>query len=82
MRYLSVLIALLIALPAHAVSLRDTRLENTLRHVAEQSSADTPRKLNEFIVDEGFSAKGKELINHLSVDGFYAARIGCGSSAA
>ena len=75
MRYLSVVVALLIALPAHAVSLRDTRLENTLRHVAEQSSADTPRKLNEFIVDEGFSVQGKELINHLSVDDLYAARM-------
>ena len=75
MRYLSVLIALLIAVPAHAVSLRDSQLENTLRQVAEQSSVDTPRKLNEFIVDEGFSADGKELINHLSVDDLYAARM-------
>ena len=75
MRYLSVLIALLIAVPAHAVSLRDSQLENTLRQVAEQSSVDTPRKLNEFIVDEGFSADGKELINHLSGDDLYAARM-------
>lgn len=75
MRYLMVLIALLIALPAQAVSLRDTRLEETLRNVATQSSTDTPRKLNEFIVDEGFSAKGKELINHLSVEAQYATRM-------
>lgn len=75
MRYLMVLIALLIALPAQAVSLRDTRLEDTLRNVAAQSSTDTPRKLNEFIIDEGFSAKGKELINHLSVEAQYATRM-------
>lgn len=75
MRYLTVLIALLIALPAQAVSLRDTHLENTLRNVAVQSSTDAPRKLNEHIVDEGFSAKGKELINHLSVEAQYAARM-------
>ena len=75
MRYLIVLMALLVALPAYAVSLRDTRLENTLRNVAEQSSADAPRELNEFIVDEGFSSQGKELINHLSVDPQYATRM-------
>lgn len=75
MRYLSIFIALLIALPVQAVSLRDTRLENTLRTVAEQSNTDTPRKLNEFIVDEGFSAEGRELINRLSVDSQYAARM-------
>lgn len=75
MRYLSILVILLIALPAHSVSLRDTRLENTLRQVAAQSSSGTPRQLNEFIVDEGYSAKGNELINHLSVDAPYAARM-------
>lgn len=75
MRYLSVLVAVLITLPVHAVSLRDTRLENTLRHVAEQSSQGTPRSVNEFIVDEGFSSQGKELINRLSVDSLYAARM-------
>lgn len=75
MRYLIVLIALAVAVPAQAVSLRDTRLEDTLRNVAQQSSKDTPRKLNEFIVDEGFSAKGSELVNHLSVDAQYAARM-------
>src|SRR5690554_2641450 len=64
MRYLIVLLVLLVTLPAQAVSLRDTRLEDTLCNVAVQSSKDTPRKLNEFIVDEGFSAEGKELVNH------------------
>lgn len=75
MRYLTVLLALFIALPAQAVSLRDTRLEETLRTVAQQSSQDTPRKLNDYIVDQGFSAEGRELVNHLSVDTEYAARM-------
>lgn len=75
MRYLILLITLFVALPSQAVSLKDTRLEDTLRNVALQSSKDTPRKLNEFIVDEGFSAKGKELVNHLSVDAQYATRM-------
>lgn len=75
MRYLIVLTALLIAMPTQAVSLRDTRLEETLRNVAEQSSKDTPRQVNANIIDEGFSAKGKELINHLTVDNEYATRM-------
>lgn len=75
MRYVIVLMALLTALPSQAVSLRDTRLENTLRDVAVQSSKGTPRKLNEFIVDEGFTANGNELINHLSVEPQYATRM-------
>ncbi len=75
MRYLIVLTALLIALPTQAVSLRDTRLEETLKNVAQQSSKDTPRQINANIVDEGFSAQGKELINHLTVDTEYAARM-------
>lgn len=75
MRYLIVLTALLIAMPSQAVSLRDTRLQETLRNVAEQSSKDTPRQVNANIIDEGFSAKGKELINHLTVDNEYATRM-------
>ncbi|WP_193073918.1 PA3611 family quorum-sensing-regulated virulence factor [Pseudomonas sp. FME51] len=75
MRYLIVLTALLIAMPSQAVSLRDTRLEETLRNVAQQSSKDTPRQVNANIIDEGFSAKGKELINHLTVDSEYATRM-------
>ncbi|MEJ6655804.1 MAG: PA3611 family quorum-sensing-regulated virulence factor, partial [Pseudomonas sp.] len=75
MRYLIILTALLIAMPSQAVSLRDTRLQETLRNVAEQSSKDTPRQVNANIIDEGFSAKGTELINHLTVDSEYATRM-------
>ena len=75
MRYLIVALALLITLPAQAVSLRDTRLAETLRDVAKQSSEDTPRKLNEFMTDEGFSAQGRELIDYISVTEEYAAHM-------
>ncbi|EZQ19016.1 hypothetical protein DHB74_02580 [Pseudomonas sp. G11-1] len=75
MRYLIVMIALLIALPSQAASLRETRLEATLKSVAQQSSKGTPRQVNANIVDEGFTAEGQELINHLTVDPAYASRM-------
>lgn len=75
MRYLIVLLALSFALPAQAVSLRDTRLEDTLRTVAQNSSQNTPRRINEHIVDQGFSVRGSELVNHLSVQTDYAAQM-------
>ncbi len=75
MRYLIILTALMIALPAQAISLRETRLEQTLKDVAIQSSKDTPRQISANIVDEGFTADGKELINHLTVDADYAANM-------
>lgn len=75
MRYLIVMLTLLIALPSQAASLRETRLESALKTVAEQSSKGTPRQLNANIVDEGFTAQGQELINHLTVDTAYASRM-------
>lgn len=75
MRYLIILTALMIALPAQAISLRETRLEQTLKDVAVQSSKDTPRQLNANITDQGFTAEGKELINHLTVNADYAAHM-------
>lgn len=75
MRYLIVMIALLIALPSQAASLRETRLETMLKNVAQQSSKGTPRQVNANIVDEGFTAEGQELINHLTVDADYATRM-------
>lgn len=75
MRYLVLVTALIIAMPTQAISLRETRLEQTLKDVASQSSQDTPREINENIIDEGFTAEGKELINHLTVDDDYAARM-------
>ena len=75
MRYLIVMLTLLIALPSQAASLRETRLESALKTVAEQSSKGTPRQLNANIVDEGFTAQGQELINHLTVDTAYASHM-------
>ncbi|CEA02459.1 putative secreted protein [Pseudomonas saudimassiliensis] len=75
MRYLIVMLTLLIALPSQAASLRETRLESALKTVAEQSSKGTPRQLNANIVDEGFTAQGQELINHLTVDTVYASHM-------
>ncbi|AQZ96534.1 PA3611 family quorum-sensing-regulated virulence factor [Halopseudomonas phragmitis] len=75
MRWFTVLIALLIALPSHAISLREMRLQETLKQVAEQSSEGTPRAVNADITDEGFVANGSELVNHLSVNAEYAERL-------
>lgn len=75
MRWLSLLVVLCIALPSHAVSLRESRLHDTLKQVATQSSEGTPRTINDDIVDEGFSSEGTELINHLSVNEVYAEQL-------
>ncbi|MFO7705638.1 MAG: PA3611 family quorum-sensing-regulated virulence factor [Halopseudomonas sp.] len=75
MRWLSLLVVLCIALPSHAVSLRESRLHDTLKQVASQSSEGTPRTLNDDIVDEGYSSEGTELINHLSVNEAYAEQL-------
>lgn len=79
MRWLTLLTTLMlasvIALPAHAESLREIRLQETLEDVARESSAGTPRRLNDDIVDEGFSAEDGQLINYLSVDQTYAAQL-------
>jgi|TARA_R110000796_G_scaffold252554_2_gene387598 uncharacterized membrane protein len=75
MRWLSLIVVLCIALPSHAVSLRESRLQDTLKQVAEQSSEGTPRTINDDIVDEGFSSDGNELINHLSVNEAYAEQL-------
>lgn len=75
MRWLSLVVVLCIALPSHAVSLRESRLQDTLKQVATQSSEGTPRTINADIVDEGFSSEGTELINHLSVNAAYAEQL-------
>lgn len=75
LRWSSVLLALLIALPAHAVSLRDMRLQETLSAVAKASSEGTPRAINADITDLGFHAEGQELINRLGVNQDYAERM-------
>jgi len=62
-------------LPTQAESLREMRLQETLNDVAKESSAGTPRRLNDDIVDEGFRAQDGQLINFLSVNETYAAQL-------
>lgn len=75
MRWLPLLLAFFLAAPAQAASLRDVRLEETLKQVATQSSEGTPRAINDNITDMGFEAQGDELINRLSVEAAYAERM-------
>ena len=48
---LSVLLASLLLPAAHAASLKDYELTKTLEKVAKESSAGTPRAINEDILD-------------------------------
>ena len=62
------MITLLLVLPgAHAVSLKEQELGQLLNQVAQQSSVGTPRAINADILDQGYTVKGTELVNHLSV---------------
>lgn len=60
---------------AQAASLKEYRLADTVRQVAQQSSQGTPRPINEFITDQGYTAEGTTLINHLSVTAAHAAQM-------
>jgi len=75
MRWLPLLLAVFLTAPSQAASLRDIRLEETLKQVAEESSEGTPRTINDNITDMGFEAQGDELINRLSVEAAYAERM-------
>ena len=72
MRWLPLVLAACLAAPLQAASLRDIRLNDTLKQVAEQSNENTPRAISAQITDMGFSADGDELINRLAVDADYA----------
>lgn len=71
------LIGLILALPllAQAASLQDHQLSQQLQQIAQQSSQGTPRAINEDILDQGYTAEGHELINHLSVRAEHAANM-------
>ena len=76
MRRLSVLLASLLAASAvHAASLQDYELGKLLTDVARQSSVGTPRAINADILDQGYTAEGNQLINHLSVRASHAAEM-------
>lgn len=69
-------LALSLALPAaQAASLKDFELTKMLEKVAQESSAGTPRAINEDILDQGYTVEGHELINHLSVRESHAAQM-------
>lgn len=70
------LLALAAVLPAaQATSLQEHELTRMLEQVAKQSSAGTPRAINEDILDQGYTVEGSELINHLSVRAAHAEQM-------
>jgi hypothetical protein len=74
----TIALSLLVAMPlgiAQAASLQDYELTKTLEKVAKESSVGTPRAINEDILDQGYSAKGNELIDHLAVQAGHAAEM-------
>lgn len=73
---LAVLLAACLAIPVvDAASLKDFELTTLLQKVAKESSAGTPRAINEDILDEGYSVSGNQLINRLSVRPRHAAQM-------
>lgn len=73
---LCILLAILLATSlARAASLQDHELGKLLEDVARQSSVGTPRAINADILDQGYSAEGNRLINHLSVRASHAAEM-------
>ncbi|MVV51880.1 hypothetical protein EJA72_27105 [Pseudomonas sp. PB120] len=60
---------------AQAASLSEQNLNRELRNVAAQSSAGTPRAINEDILDQGYTVEGNTLINHLSVQSSHAQKM-------
>jgi len=69
-------LTLCLGLPAaQATSLKDFELSKMLTKVASESSVGTPRAINEDILDQGYTAEGNELINHLSVRASHAAQM-------
>ena len=70
------LFALATLLPAaHAASLQEHELTRLLERVATESSAGTPRAINEDILDQGYTVEGNELVNHLSVRAAHAEQM-------
>ena len=76
LRYVLPALALGLALPmAQAASLKEMELTRTLEKVAQESSVGTPRAINEDILDQGYTAEGNVLINHLSVQSSHAQKM-------
>jgi hypothetical protein len=76
LRFIAPTIALCLSLPAaQAASLKDHELTRLLANVARESSAGTPRAINEDILDQGYTVDGRELVNHLSVRASHAQQM-------
>lgn len=76
MRRIAPLLAPLLATcTVQAASLQDFELTKLLEDVARNSSAGTPRAINEDILDRGYSVEGNQLINHLSVRSSHAQQM-------
>ena len=60
---------------AQAASLKELEFSKMLKNVAAQSSVGTPRAINEDILDQGYTAEGNVLINHLSVQSSHAEQM-------
>ncbi|MEN2394746.1 PA3611 family quorum-sensing-regulated virulence factor [Pseudomonas halotolerans] len=71
----TVAVLLATSVSAQAASLKELELNKMLRNVAAQSSAGTPRAINEDILDQGYTVEGTELINHLSVQNSHAQKM-------
>jgi hypothetical protein len=70
------LFALATLLPAvQAASAQEQELSRLLEQVAKESSAGTPRAINEDILDQGYTVEGNELVNHLSVRATHAEQM-------
>lgn len=74
-RLCTLLASLLTASAVHSASLQDHELGKLLKEVARQSSVGTPRAINADILDQGYTAEGNRLINHLSVRASHAAEM-------
>ncbi|WP_375737635.1 quorum-sensing-regulated virulence factor family protein [Pseudomonas boanensis] len=75
LRPIAVALCATLSFCAQASSLKDFELTKMLEKVAKESSAGTPRAINEDILDQGYSVDGKELVNHLSVRPSHAAQM-------
>lgn len=71
-RLIPLLAALLLPLAASADA---QPLSTLLQQVARDSSVGTPRAINADILDQGYTAEGDELINHLSVRAAHAEQM-------
>ena len=75
LRPMLVLLCSLLPLTSQAASLKTHELEQLLAQVARASSQGTPRAINEDILDQGFQAEGRTLINYLSVRAEHARQM-------